>query len=232
MKRFYRQVGVEPAGEGWRVTLDGRAIKTPHGLAQIVPTRALAEAMAREWAAQGEEIDPASLILRDLADFAIDIAARDPAGEVSAVMRFAETDTLCYRADPDEPLHARQMALWEPLLCAIEQRHGLRFVRVSGIVYRPQRPATLAALEALLTRQTPFTLAALNTMASLSASLTVALAALEDGADAEALWAIANAEEDWQAEQWGWDWTAQQLRAKKLAEFTAAMEFAQLARLG
>ncbi len=78
--------------------------------AQIVPTRALAEAIAGEWSGQGEEIDTARFIFRDLADYAIDIAAPDPSGAAASMLRFAETDTLCYRADPDEPLHARQRA--------------------------------------------------------------------------------------------------------------------------
>ena len=165
---------------------------------------------------------------RDLADFAIDIAAADPAAEAASILRFAEGDTLCYRADPDEPLYARQQALWEPLLKAAEARHGVRFERVSGIIHRPQPPETLRTLGELLAAQDPFTLAALKTLASLAASLIIALAALEDGADPQALWAAANAEEDWQAEQWGWEWTAGERRAKRLAEFSAAMRFARL----
>lgn len=231
MKRFYKDVAAEPANEGgWRVTLDGRGIRTQRGVPQIVPSRALAERLAAEWAGQGEEIDPAAFRFRDLADYAIDIAAAEREATVGGVLRFAETDTLCYRADPDEPLYARQQALWEPVLAALEARHGIRFVRVSGIVHRPQPAETLSVLKDVLDALDPFALAALNTMASLAASLAVALAALEPGADAENLWAIANAEEDWQAEQWGWEWTAEEKRARRLAEFAAAMEFAALAR--
>lgn len=226
MKRFYKDVAVEPVENGFRVTLDGRGIKTQRGAAQVVPSRALADALAAEWAQQGEEIDPKRFIFRDLADYAIDIAATEGVD----LLRFAETDTLCYRADPDEPLHHRQRALWEPILTALEARLGIRFERVSGVVHRPQPPETLAALKALLDALDPFALAALATLASLAASLAVGLAALEDGADAEALYAAANAEEDWQAEQWGWEWTAEEKRAWKLAEFKAAMEFGRLAR--
>lgn len=233
MKRFYKNVSVEPAAEGgWRVTLDGRGIKTQRGAAQIVPSRALADKLAAEWAAQGEEIDPAAFRFRDLADYAIDIATAEREATVDGVLRFAETDTLCYRADPDEPLYSRQQMLWDPVLGALETRYDIRFVRVSGVVHRPQPAETLTVLKDVLGSLDPFALAALNTMASLAASLAVALAALEPGADAEGLWAVANAEEDWQAEQWGWEWTAEEKRARRLAEFTAAMEFAALARTG
>lgn len=230
VKRFYKDVATEPHEGGWRVTLDGRPIKTQQGRPQIVPSQALAEALAQEWAAQGEAIDPASLPLRDLADYAIDIAAADPAGTIATLLPYAETDTLCYRADPDEPLHARQRDLWEPLLQRVEARHGVSFERASGIVHRPQPAATLAALKALLEAQDPFALAALKTLASLAHSLAIALEALEDDADPDALWAAANAEEDWQAEQWGWEWTAEEKRARRLADFARAMRFARLAR--
>lgn len=230
MKRFYKDVAVEAADGGWRVVLDERPIKTAQGHPQAVPSRALAEAMAQEWAAQGEEIDAAAFPLRDLADYAIDIAAADPAAEAAAILRYAETDTLCYRADPDEPLYPRQMELWEPPLQAAETRHGVKFERVSGILHRPQPPETLAKLDALLAAQDPFTLAALKTLASLAASLVVALAALEEGADAESLWAVANCEEDWQAEQWGREPLAEERRARRVATFTEAMRFAQLAK--
>jgi chaperone required for assembly of F1-ATPase len=230
MKRFYKEVAVERADGGYRVTLDGRPIKTQGGAAQIVPGRALAEAMAGEWRAQGDEIDPKSFVLRDLADFAIDHVAPDPAGAVARLLPFAETDTLCYRADPDEPLYRRQQTLWEPLVRAAEARHGVRLERVSGIRHRPQPPETLDKLRAALEALDPFTLAALETLTRLAASLTVGLAALEPDADPEELFAAANCEQDWQAELWGWEWQAQEDRALRLEAFRRAMEFARLAR--
>ncbi|HTN15202.1 MAG TPA: ATP12 family protein [Sphingomonadaceae bacterium] len=232
MKRFYKAVAVDPVDTGWRVTLDGRGIRTQRGAAQIVPSRALAEALAAEWAGQGEEIDTAAFRYRDLADYAIDVAAVDRAREVDSILRYGETDTLCYRAECDEPLFSRQEALWEPVLKRLEQVHKLRFERVSGVIHRSQPPETLAALKGLIETLDPFALAALRTLSSLAASLCVGLAALEEGADAEALWAVANAEEDWQAEQWGWEWTAEEKRARRLADFTTALDFARLARAG
>ena len=77
MKRFYREVTVGEDSGGWRVLLDGRAIKTAGGRPQVVPSRSLAEALAAEWADQGDEIDPKAFMLRDLADYAIDVAAGD-----------------------------------------------------------------------------------------------------------------------------------------------------------
>lgn len=230
MKRFYDAVTVREMAGGYGLHLDARPLRTQGGVPQIVPTRALAEALAGEWRAQGEKIDPATFPLRDLADYAIDhvAPARDTA--IARLLGFAETDTLCYRADPDEPLYHRQRALWEPLISACEAARGLRLERISGIVHRPQPAATLAALRAELAAHDDFTLAALTTLASLGASLIAALAALEAGADPAALFAAANLEQDWQAEQWGWDESAAQDRARRLAAFEQAAQFVRLAR--
>ncbi|MEO6094097.1 MAG: ATP12 family protein [Novosphingobium sp.] len=228
MKRFYREVTIAEADGGWRVLLDARPIKTMGSRAQIVPTRALAEALADEWAGQGETIDPAGFVLRDLADYAIDVVRLERDRVIGAVLTFGETDTLCYRADPDEPLHRRQREVWEPLLAEAERRWGVRFERVSGIIHWPQRPGTLAKLRSVLGALDPFTLAALQTLASLTASLVVALAAIEPRSDAESLWAASELEEEWQAALWGREAEAEHRRARRFAAFTAAVRFSRL----
>lgn len=226
MKRFYREVAAVEGPDGWHVALDGRQVRTQGGRVLVLPNRALAELLAGEWAAQGETIDPRSLPMRDLADYALDVVAHDPAATVSALLRFAETDTLCYRADPDEPLWKRQQAVWEPLLNVCEAREGIRLQRVSGVMHRAQDKAALAALKARLEALDYLTLAALATLASLSSSLVIGLAALEPDADGEALWAAANLEEDWQADLWGRDGEAEERRERRKGDFLAAMAFA------
>lgn len=230
MKRFWKDATVAEAQGGWQILLDARAVKTQAGSAQIVPNKALAEALASEWAAQGETVDPQSLPLRDLADLAIDVIAPDRSGAVAKLLGYGETDTLCYRAEPDEPLHARQLEVWEPLLGGAEARWDVHFERISGVIHRPQSEATLARLEQVLAAQDNFTLAALTTLTSLAASLVVGLSALEPGADAEMLWAAAELEEYWQVELWGEDEEAAQRRARRFAAFAAAMRFGELAR--
>lgn len=230
MKRFYQNVGVAEVEGGWQVELDGRGIKTARKAAQVVPSQALAKALAREWAEQGDEIDPARFFMRDQADYAIDMVAPDPSATIETLIGFAESDTLCYRADPDEPLYARQQEVWEPLLAMIEASEGVRFTRVSGIMHKPQPPATMAHLRSRLTALDAFALAPLQLMASLSASLAIALLALEDRAGHEDLWQAANLEEEWQAQLWGRDPQAEARRAKRRDEFLKACEFARLAR--
>jgi len=229
MKRFYREAIAASCAGGWQITLDGRPVKTQGGRALVLPSAALASALAAEWAAQGEEIDPATFMLRDLADHAIDGIAPARAAAIADLLRYAETDTLCYRAEPEEPLHTRQQAEWEPLLKAAELRWDVHFERIAGVIHRPQPEATLRRLEAVLAVQDDHALSALTTMTTLAASLVIGLAGLEADADPAALWDAASLEEDWQAELWGKDAEAEERRARRLTTFTAAARFAQLA---
>jgi chaperone required for assembly of F1-ATPase len=232
IRRFYTDVTLAQQAGGFQVMLDTRGVKTVGGAPQLLPTRALAEALAAEWRQQGDTIDPASLPLRDMADYAIDIVTRHPEGAAEGLLGYAETDTLCYRADPDEPLHTRQQQVWEPLLSAFEAAHGVTFTRVSGVLHRPQPPAILATLRDRMLTLDPFQLTGLEAMTKLAASLVTGLSALDAAHEEEplALWQAACLEEEWQAELWGRDWEAEERRQRREADFLRAAAFARLAR--
>ena len=230
MKRFYSDVGLAQTDLGWTIGLDGRPVKTQGGRPQAVPSEALAHMLAQEWAEQGDTIDPAAFRYRDMTDYAIDVVAREPAPLVDKLLGYAETDTLCYRADPEDALFRRQQELWEPLVAGMEAREGVKLHRISGILHRPQTEDTLARLRARLSALDPFTLTALEQTTALAASLCIGLEALEPDADGEALWDAANLEEDWQADLWGRDEEAAARREKRKGDFLTAMTFAQVTR--
>ncbi|MEO0871305.1 MAG: ATP12 family protein [Pseudomonadota bacterium] len=232
MKRFYDRVGTRASEGGWQVTLDERGIKTVRGAAQIVPTAALATALAEEWDIEGEEIDPAAFPMRDMADYAIDVVTPARADIAAKLVAYADTDTLLYRADPDEPLYVRQQELWEPIIAAFEARERVTLKRVSGVIHTLQDKAALAKLEARLSALDAFTLAGMEAMTTLAASLTVALSAIEAEADPVALWQAASLEEEWQADQWGRDLEAEARRSRRQGDFLRAHEFVKLARAG
>ncbi len=235
MKRFWkdatlREAATPEGGKGWQVWLDERAVKTRAGAPQIVPTRALGELLRGEWADAPEEFGPDHFPLRDLADRAIDTIAGEPDPVIERLLGFADGDTLCYRAEPDEPVAHRQAEEWEPIVAQIEAEHGITLTRTHGILHRPQPEASLGALRLRLEAESAFVLAGLDTAASLAASLCVALAGLREDADHAALWAAANLEQDWQAEKWGADEEALARRNEREADFARALAFARAAR--
>lgn len=230
MKRFYKDVAVQPLGEGWQVALDGRGIRTVGANPQVVPHAGMAHALAKEWRAQGEKIDPMRFRLRDMADYAIDVVAANSLAVADKLVAYADTDTLLYRVDPDEPLHARQLDVWEPILTAFEAREGIALKRVSGIIHAAQDAAALETLRNRLAALDPFSLAALEGMTTLAASLVVGLTALGTSGDPLALWQAACLEEEWQAEQWGRDEEAEERRIRREQDFRHSHLFARLAQ--
>jgi len=139
------------------------------------------------------------------------------------ILAYAGTDLLCYRAGEPEGLVERQRAAWDPILAWAERRYGVRFVLAEGIVHAAQSEATLAALaQAVEAFREPFRLAGLHLATTLSGSALIALALAEGELDAEAAWAVAHVDEDWNIFQWGEDTEAASRRAPRLADFRAA----------
>jgi chaperone required for assembly of F1-ATPase len=230
MKRFYKDVQIRRLREGdeWGVMLDARPVRTPARALLTLPNPQLANAVAEEWRAQGEEIDPRSMPLTGLANAAIDHVTPDPAAFAAPLARYAETDLLCYRADDPPALVARQAAAWDPLLAWARQRYDVGFVIATGIVHKPQPAATLERMVQALTGLSPFALAALAPLVTISGSLIVALAVIEGQIAPDAAFDTAHLDELWQAEQWGEDWMAEEQRAAHRADFTAAARFLAL----
>lgn len=225
MKRFYKQATAGPDGG---ILLDGRPVRTPGRALLALPTPALAEAIAAEWAAQGEAIDPRAMPLTGLANAAIDRVASDPAAFAAPLAAYAETDLLCYRAESPPELIAAEAAAWDPLLDWARTRYDVHFELASGILHRPQPPATVTRLaEALLARD-PFALVAFHPLVTIGGSLVAALAVAEGAVEAGAAFDATHLDELWQAEQWGEDWIATDAREARKRDFVRAADFLAL----
>lgn len=222
MKRFYKQVSVAPVVGGHAIRLDGRPVKTPARAELALPTSALAHAVAAEWDAQAEEIDPRRMPLTGLSNAAIDRVAPDPAAFAQGLAAYAETDLLCYRADTPAPLVARQAERWDPLLDWARGRYDVHFETVAGIIHRPQPEETVRRLAAAIAAYDAFELAALQPLVTISGSLVIALAIAEGRIDAEDAFATAHLDELWQVKQWGEDPLATEARDNRRADFKAA----------
>ncbi|MFW6077968.1 MAG: ATP12 family chaperone protein [Hyphomicrobiales bacterium] len=227
-KRFYEAVTVTGESGGFGIALDRRPLRTPARAPLVVPTRALAETIAEEWAAQGEHIVPATMVLTRLANTAIDRVAGREQAVAEDIVAYGSCDLLCYRADSPERLAARQADAWDPLLTWAARRLGSHFVCVAGVVHHPQPDAALKALARELEHQGAFRLAALHTITTLTGSAVLALALREGAMSADAAWAAAHVDEDWQIEQWGPDAEAEARRAARRREFDCAMRLLEL----
>ena len=225
MKRFYRAAS---AGPDRTILLDGRPVKTPGWAGLALPSDALAGAVADEWNAQGETIDPRSMPLTGLANAAIDRVAPDPAAFARGLAAYGESDLLYYRAEGPAPLVARQARLWDPVFGWAQQRYDAVFELAAGIIHMPQPAETIARLGAAVAARDPFRLAGLSPLVTISGSLLIALALAEGALGLDDAWAAATLDEQWQAEQWGEDAEAAAALAGRRRDFAAAARFLAL----
>jgi chaperone required for assembly of F1-ATPase len=222
-KRFFATAASEARDGAFVLTLDERPARTPARRLVAVPTRALGDALAAEWQAQETVIDPAAMPLTRLVNSAIDGVADGMQEVAEDVVRYAGSDLVVYRAGEPERLAAEQAAAWDPILAWADDALGARLTLSKGITFVAQPEAALAALRARVAQETsPFGLAALHVMTTLTGSALIALAHAEGRLTAAEAWAAAHVDERFQERVWGEDEAALQRRGAREADFLAA----------
>jgi chaperone required for assembly of F1-ATPase len=228
MKRFWKEVSVAGEGDGWTIQLDGRPVRTPDRAALLLPTEALAEAIAEEWRSVGQEIDPRAMPLTGLANAAIDRVAPERQAFAGGLARYAEADLACYRSEWPPELVERQKAAWDELLAWARRRYDVDFSTTSGLMHVPQPQATIERLAHAVAALDSFRLAGLSPLATIGGSLVAALAVLDKAITPDAAWDAVSVDERWQLEQWGADSEAGKALENKQRDFRAAARFLEL----
>ncbi len=225
MKRFYKDVAIVESAARYAVTLDGRTMRTPGKALLDLPSRKLAEAIAREWAAQHDEIDPHSMPLTRFANSATDRVAPRRGAVAEEIAGYAATDLLCHRVATPEDLAARQDAVWQPVLDWAAERYGAALCVTRDVVAVPQPAAALSALLQAVEEHDDFALSALHSLTATSGSVVLALAVSGGRLSASEAAEASLLDEAYQAEQWGDDPEAVQRRDGIHAEIASAARF-------
>lgn len=220
-KRFYKTAGTEAVDDGFAVMLDGRPVRTVMKRPLVLPTEKLADAVAAEWAAQGERIDPPSMPLTRLANVTIDQAGERRDAFIAEVLKYAGTDLLRHRAEGPGELVEIQTRVWQPFLDWAEQTLGAHLPAVTGILPADTRPEALTALRARAATYDDWRLTALVQTASLSCSAVLGFALVEGEADGETVFGTSRVDEDFQVSQWGEDSEAAEAAAVLKGEILA-----------
>lgn len=228
-KKFWSEVGLSQEEGGFGIRLDGRPVRSPAKALLVLPNAPLAEAVAEEWRAQGERLDPNTMPMTRAANSAIDKVAPQRDAVARMLAGYGETDLLCYRAEGPEALVERQHAAWQPLLDWAEAEFGARLVLAKGVMPVAQPAEALERLAAPVRKMDPFTLAGFHDLVSLPGSLVIGLAAARGVRSPAELWDISRIDELWQAEQWGRDEEAEEMAAIKARAFEDAARFHALA---
>lgn len=220
-RRFYTTAAVTQEPDGFAVTLDGRAVMTPGRRPLRAPRRAIAEAIAQEWQAQGEHIDPVTMPMTRLANSICDGVGAAHEAVTAEIVKYLGSDLCCYHAATPEGLVARQAQHWDPVLRWAADRRGAAFVTTTGVTFAPQPPEAVAKAAAAVPRD-PWRLGAVHAVTTLTGSALIALMLENGDIGADAAWAAAHVDEDWNMEFWGRDELGMQRRAYRLAEMKAA----------
>ncbi|EJF77608.1 hypothetical protein ME7_00492 [Bartonella birtlesii LL-WM9] len=222
-KRFYREVTIACEKGGFSLLLDGCPIKTPAKRHFLLPTEAFAKFIAQEFTNQKRVIDPAKMPMTRLVNTVIDGIADDMQVVFEDLLRFVACDMIFYRAQTPKELVQRQCEQWDPLLNWAEEKLGARFHITEGLMHVEQSREALQAVSNYLRKvESPYILAALHTMTTLTGSALIALAVMEEKISVDHAWSIAHLDEDWMIEQWSTDKEAMAHRTHKRVEFNAA----------
>ncbi|MEO0400465.1 MAG: ATP12 family protein [Pseudomonadota bacterium] len=228
MKRFYSDVDVVSDGDDYHISLDGRAAKTRAGASLAARSKRLMAAIAAEWRAQEENIDPDAMPLTRLQSTVIDLGDAQSGAWAERIVSFAESDLLCYRAAEPAALVERQSSLWDPYLEWARATLQVRLVVATGVMHVEQSAASLDALRALLSTFNPAQCLGGRLIAEATGSAVLTLAFLRGGYDADDVFAASRVDETFQIEQWGEDAEAIARAASVKQEFDAAVAFLNL----
>jgi chaperone required for assembly of F1-ATPase len=228
VKRFWKSAAPVEVDGGFAVELDGRPIKTPARAELVVPTRALAEAIAIEWNECGEKVDPGAMPLTGLANAAIDRVEPDKDAFAAGIARYAEADLTCYRAEGPATLVARQAESWDALLGWARRRYDVDFVTCSGVMHVAQPEETARKLGHAVASLDAFRLAGLSPLVTIGGSLVAALAVIEKMMPASEAWEAVSLDDRWQMEQWGADSEAEAALDARRRDFLTGARFLEL----
>jgi chaperone required for assembly of F1-ATPase len=220
-KRFYGHAGVAETADGFAITLDDKPIRTPSGRQLVAPIREIADAIAAEWEAQQDTIDPLTMPMTRFANSVVDAVVDRVDAVIDDVAKYFGSDLLFYRAGHPDALVAREAALWDPLLFWAADALGAHFILAEGIVHVRQPESAVATTRAALPDD-PWSIAALHVITTMTGSALLALALLRGVIDSDSVWAAAHVDEDWNMEKWGVDEEVAARRAARSVDFRAA----------
>jgi len=228
-KRFWQTVSCVPEGSGYAIHLDVRPLRTPAKTPVILPTLALARAVAAEWQAQESLINPLTMPHTRSANAALDKVAPQRGAVQDMIAAYCGTDLLCYRAASPDSLIAAQVAAWDPALDWARGTFGAALRVTTGVMPVEQPQEALATLTATMSDMSDFAIVGFHDLVSLSGSFVLGLAVARGQIAPDTGWALSRTDEEWQAQQWGHDDDAEEKAAIRRAAFLHAHQFITLA---
>lgn len=228
LKKFYSAVEAAPRDGGYAILLDSKPARTKAGSALSHSSKALMNAVAEEWRAQDERIDPAGMPLTTMLMKVVDAEPETIDFWAREVASYLGSDLICYRAEKPDELAARQSEAWSPFHEWMKQEFGVNLIITSGISAVAQDAVQIERVRELLKEQDAATLLGIYSATGITGSAAMALAAWKQAFPASAIFAAARVDEHFQEEKWGVDSEAKEREHALQADFHAAYRFLSL----
>lgn len=213
MKRFWKDVflAYEEASmsndEHFQIQLDKRSVRTPGGAVLRVPgdRPLLACLIAQEWDEQSQVVKPHSLPLTSLVARAIDGLSQDATREEaeSLLLRYFDTDAVCYHETKPAKLVQMQEERWAPLIEWAKTYFQIPIVPAQGTLLHAQAPEARDKIARVMAGIEPLDLAALERAVMTSKSMIIGMALVHRHIEAEQAALAAEVETATQASMWG-----------------------------
>lgn len=231
MKKFYKTAEAGPAPGGYVIRLDGKPLRTPLKKLVLLTSNALTEAIAREWAEQGADIQPSSMPFTQLANTMVDKARGEDRAEMNEMLfEYGRSDLVCYFATHPADLVKKHQQHWMPLVAWLRDNYGIAFETVSGIQYHQQPPDALEKLKKLIEGFGDADFTVMQAASATTGSVVIALALLEGKILPDEAYQAACVDEIYQLETWGEDVLARKRLDIIRSELTSIARFRDLVR--
>ena len=228
MKRFWKEVATSSGKNAFGITLDGKPIKTPAGAELLVPNANLAEAIAKEWNEQGENVEPYSMPMFQFSLTALDRVAPQRHVIIDEIASYGASDLLCYREAQDRNLKQHQQKVWQPYLAWFEEQFEVSLSVTEGVMPISQSPQAIKRMGEIVAKYDNFALAGLHSLTTLTGSLVLGMAVAKEYVSAEKVTAAAFLDMLWQQEKWGADEEAEQLLLARIESLLEAERYLAL----
>ncbi|XP_062508284.1 ATP synthase mitochondrial F1 complex assembly factor 2-like isoform X2 [Corticium candelabrum] len=199
LKRFYENVGIRKTSEGYAVALDGRVVKTPLRNELLVPSESLAVAIAAEWDAQWEKIQPSGMHL---------------------------TDCSCFRVSEPDDFVKLQTDTWDPIIDWFQNKFDVKLKVSTGLLEAFQEIETMDRVRDVLMTYDPHVLLGVHSAVSSLSSLVIAMGLVGNFISVEKAVQAANLESEYQTKKWGTvEWSHSMSYTDTTARVAASMLF-------
>lgn len=228
MRRFYKTATVAKRNDKFVIELDGKTVKTPEKAVCFIPTKEMADIVAKEWNAQEKEIDTFSMPITKMVNTAIDRVEKRRADLIDELVNYASSDQICYRADYPDELIEQQNNLWNPLLKRIKEIYSIDLKVTTGIIHIEQSKDQLDKIRSVIEEIESFKLTAFHSMTTVTGSVTIAFNLFGRHITIDQAWEAGHLDENFQTSQWGIDAEAEERRDNLKCELKNADLFLSL----